>query len=440
MRFNYKILFLLFFFPINLFAQPADITGLWKGQIYVDSTKMYLPYEIAISEEKGKLTGYSRIIFFEKGKEEAGYQQISIKWKGNDVYIEDEGFFEHNFSFNPPKQIKKLMILTFSQVDTEMVMKGTWSTNRTKRFLSATGTAELRRKTDFKQTALYKKLDTLKLAPKLTFTYTEKKTEPVLTVSADPDRKREEPVKPAPIKEEPVVEVDAPILPSIDKIQNLSVLPVIKKRQSPIADVEPPKKEKIALYAAVTKWRFTYKPIIESAPEEKTSSIAVAETAPQKKTEPVSKPTPPPVDTAVRPVPKPIPPPITIIAPSVSQGAAELEKRSTKLEKVNYYFETDSLVLTLYDNGYVDGDTVTVVMNGNIIFSKQMLTEKANSKTIYIPKDLDSVKLIMYAESLGEIPPNTGLLIVMDGEKRFEVRFSADLKTNAAIMLRRKRE
>jgi hypothetical protein len=45
----------------------------------------------------------------------------------------------------------------------------------------------------------------------------------------------------------------------------------------------------------------------------------------------------------------------------------------------------------------------------------------------------------MYAENLGSIPPNTGLLIIMDGEKRYEVRFSADLKTNAAILLRRRK-
>jgi archaellum component FlaG (FlaF/FlaG flagellin family) len=87
----------------------------------------------------------------------------------------------------------------------------------------------------------------------------------------------------------------------------------------------------------------------------------------------------------------------------------------------------------------VDGDTVTVIMNGNIIFSKQGLSTKANSKTIQIPSSLDSVNLVMYAESLGEIPPNTGLLVVLDGEKRYEIRFSADLKSNAAIIFRRKK-
>ena len=95
----------------------------------------------------------------------------------------------------------------------------------------------------------------------------------------------------------------------------------------------------------------------------------------------------------------------------------------------------------MYDNGEVDGDTVSVLMNGQIIFAKQGLSEKANTKTIYINKSTtDSLSMVMYAESLGSIPPNTGLLIIMDGEKRYEVRFSADLQTNAAILLRRKQK
>ena len=92
-------------------AAAQDITGMWKGEMYVDSLKLHLPYEISVSEDKGKYTGYSRVVFFKDGKqggiEEPGIQDISIKLKGNEVIIEDAGFLEHNFSINPPKQVKK---------------------------------------------------------------------------------------------------------------------------------------------------------------------------------------------------------------------------------------------------------------------------------------------------------------------------------------------
>ena len=46
----------------------------------------------------------------------------------------------------------------------------------------------------------------------------------------------------------------------------------------------------------------------------------------------------------------------------------------------------------------------------------------------------DSITLIMYAENLVSIPPNTGLLVVHDGEDVYEIRFSGDLQKNSAIV------
>ena len=45
----------------------------------------------------------------------------------------------------------------------------------------------------------------------------------------------------------------------------------------------------------------------------------------------------------------------------------------------------------------------------------------------------------MYAENLGRIAPNTGLLIVEDGEEKYQIRFEGDFQKNAAIVFRRKR-
>ena len=125
--------------------------------------------------------------------------------------------------------------------------------------------------------------------------------------------------------------------------------------------------------------------------------------------------------------------------PEIIAPAAEVASRKIAGTQTVFY-RSDSLLLTLYDNGEVDGDIVSVLMNGKIIFAKQELSTRANSKTIYITKETpDSVMLVMYAENLGSIPPNTGLLVIHDGNDTYDLRFSADLKTNAAIILRRKR-
>ncbi len=39
----------------------------------------------------------------------------------------------------------------------------------------------------------------------------------------------------------------------------------------------------------------------------------------------------------------------------------------------------------------------------------------------------------MYAENLGEIPPNTALMIVIDGDNRHEVRITSDTQKNGTI-------
>jgi hypothetical protein len=122
---------------------------------------------------------------------------------------------------------------------------------------------------------------------------------------------------------------------------------------------------------------------------------------------------------------------------SAATYAAERKSQGTK----TIFFKTDSLELVLYDNGEVDGDTVSVLLNNEVIIAKQCLKAVAYKKTIYLPRNSgDSTILTLYAENLGKYPPNTGLLIVHDGDDSYQVHFTADLQTNAAVILRRKNQ
>ena len=103
------------------------------------------------------------------------------------------------------------------------------------------------------------------------------------------------------------------------------------------------------------------------------------------------------------------------------------------------YFKSDSISIALYDNGEVDGDTVSVIINDEMFIEKQGLRSSAFRKTFYIPQDQgDSLLVVLFANNLGKYPPNTGLLQIKDGDDIFYVRFKADLDKNAAIVLRRK--
>lgn len=422
-KYNTYLFLLCWLLPVKSFAQQEDITGMWYGQItIIDTQTVSLPYEIAVSEEKGKLIGYSRIVFHANGKDEAGVQKISIRREGNNIIMEDGGFIEHNFSVSPTKRVKKTMIVVLTTTDSEMILDGSWSTNRTRDYKAYKGIVLLKRKIEFKKLELFKSLDTLNLVSKLSF---KDRPETVAVVAvAKPVEKKPEPLS--------VVSVPASAPESAGVTNNT---------QPSTAKISPPPKQRELQMDSLAK--SDMKPVVKPVsvtPKPEPVVILAVEPKQEHKTPPSPKPEPEkkPVVVAVQQQPKPVPP-VTIVAPSIVQGAAEIEKRVTKSDQ-SFYFETDSLLLTLYDNGEVDGDTVTVLMNGNIIFSKVGLTTKANSKTIYIASNMDSVKLVMYAESLGEIPPNTGLMVVTDGKKKYDVRFSADLKTNSAIVFRRKRK
>jgi len=119
--------------------------------------------------------------------------------------------------------------------------------------------------------------------------------------------------------------------------------------------------------------------------------------------------------------------------------AATLVDGRESIPSETIYFKSDSLSIALYDNGEVDGDTVSVIINDEMFIEKQGLKSSAFRKTFYVPQnESDSLLVVLFANNLGKYPPNTGLLQIKDGEEIFYVRFKADLDKNAAIVLRRK--
>lgn len=112
-----------------------------------------------------------------------------------------------------------------------------------------------------------------------------------------------------------------------------------------------------------------------------------------------------------------------------------LEKRNNELVK-QIEVDHDSITVTLYDNGVIDGDSVTLIFNDKILTTHQLLTDKPISFTIKINPGNSRNELVMYAENLGSIPPNTALMIIYDGNKRYELNVSSTKNTNGAVSFR----
>lgn len=88
--------------------------------------------------------------------------------------------------------------------------------------------------------------------------------------------------------------------------------------------------------------------------------------------------------------------------------------------------------IELYDNAEIDHDTVTVLINDKLLLYRQMLTDRP--LTIHFNALPGTpYELVMYADNLGDIPPNTALMMVTAGSQRFEVFLSSTEEKSAAV-------
>jgi hypothetical protein len=90
----------------------------------------------------------------------------------------------------------------------------------------------------------------------------------------------------------------------------------------------------------------------------------------------------------------------------------------------------------LYDNGEIDGDTITVYLNNKMVLSNKRLSTTPLSLNLLLDEDNTIQELTMVAENLGRIPPNTALMIVEAGIQRFRVQLTSTEQKNAVVRFR----
>ena len=130
-------------------------------------------------------------------------------------------------------------------------------------------------------------------------------------------------------------------------------------------------------------------------------------------------------------VPKPQPQkPVLTIPTSTRSRTNELLQTLT--------VQSAEVQVKLYDNGEIDDDTISVYLDNKLVLSSKRLSAAPLSLNIKMEQDGEEHVLVMVADNLGRIPPNTSLMIVNDGEKRYEVRVTSTEQKNAMIRFRYK--
>jgi hypothetical protein len=97
-----------------------------------------------------------------------------------------------------------------------------------------------------------------------------------------------------------------------------------------------------------------------------------------------------------------------------------------------YVINADSVEIRFMDNGIIDGDTISVFYNGQLIVPKLSLKEKPYIIKLPLFPDYPN-RLVIHAESLGEFPPNTALVRIIYGKSEQSFLLSSSMAKSGSI-------
>lgn len=449
-----SLIFLLAFIPMKLLSQ--DLPGVWKGYLYNDTTKQYLTYELAISEKKvDKYDAFSYTVFIIDGVENVGVKMLDMDVVEDHLELKDKKLIFDNYPVRPAKGVKTLISLRMSETDDSLVLAGPWHTNQTKEFVSIRGNIRVAKIKPQQSKLIVPTLVKLGYANDLSFLPHNYGVEPTGQVASANNVKPGE--KPVDDKEMGNVAVTSPPASSRQLPKATTNNSAGNSDQTPgnVTNNTSVSQPATSAPNPVTT-EASKKSISNSQPPEATNGAGVPvtgtrnnnqispESSPVKKNDAAEQTTRQGTTNSVANVQsrdissKEQKPAAIQVIPKITPAAKIAARKTETIRSVD--IKQDSIILSLYDNGEIDGDTVSVVLNGKVIMPMQGLRANAINKTVYFTPEMgDSLTLVMYAENLGSIPPNTGLLVVRDGEDIYEIRFSGDYQKNSAIILRRKK-
>lgn len=118
---------------------------------------------------------------------------------------------------------------------------------------------------------------------------------------------------------------------------------------------------------------------------------------------------------------------------TIEQPYEAENQRKVKIARV-LEVSNPNIKIKVWDNGTVDGDYVTLFLNGERILNNY----RVSKRKVGIPVSLNQEAnfLILHAEDLGDISPNTVAVAVDDGEKEQIIILSSNLKESGAVMIR----
>jgi hypothetical protein len=133
---------------------------------------------------------------------------------------------------------------------------------------------------------------------------------------------------------------------------------------------------------------------------------------------------------------KEAPPVVTAKPPVIVEKFTERKKILT----TELPLEGDTIEIHFYDNAEIDGDSISLFMNNQLVFEHVRLSDKPHIVKFAVKELNENNELVMVAENLGSIPPNTSYMIAYINNQRYTANLASTENSSAMIRFVKKNE
>ncbi|MBS1564254.1 MAG: hypothetical protein JST39_07680, partial [Bacteroidetes bacterium] len=382
-------------------ATAQDMTGIWRGSFVSSDKKMpdlfntedKYKYEIQIDQNGKAFTGvtysYKTTVFYGKASANGTVNAATGKVMLNELKLLELKMSDNSYA------CWMVCFLQYTKNGDEEFLEGKYSSYReSDSSFCDRGTVFLKR---VKSSDFY--------------------VEPFLVEKASAKRRQELAMnnpKPVPPAKTPAATSKTPAKTSTPVTKPGTANPAATAKTNatvkPGAPVAATKKNKIVPPpAAPSKTKIT-PPVKTLQPADLKPAPLIATTQPDKKEIPI----------------KPKEP--TFIPPVLKDRQNEIVQTLT--------VSSQDITVDIYDNGTIDHDTISVFLDKKNIVNHQMLKATPITVKLKMGENADYHELVMVADNLGDIPPNTSLMVVTAGDKRYEVRITSTEQKNAVVIFK----
>ncbi len=122
--------------------------------------------------------------------------------------------------------------------------------------------------------------------------------------------------------------------------------------------------------------------------------------------------------------------------PVVTSKPPAIEEKFIQRKKVlttELPLEGDTVEIHFYDNAEIDGDSISLFMNNRLVFEHVKLSDKPYIVKFAVSELSENNELVMVAENLGAIPPNTSYMIAYINKQRYTANLESTEGSSAMI-------